>query len=300
MILDGQELNNALRSNEQDKLDQIKAKITSLYNKYEMTETEKVAATEHYLVKSLALYYYDIAKKLGHTFAEGTFVIYDDTGNIFKFLSSLKGTYGRNASHFNGVAQTEKRPWLAQSGYNHFGFDLDLTKEMGKSTLLFNRLNANGTALYIKPEEAGVASVADAAHHTVGYLRSLGRKMAPEYFGSDDAPEYSKERVPQEIRTHFKTLLDKAKEKGLPEASYQSFIRYDDVKGMGIQKMLEIARSNQIERYAPEEAQAFIAMLNNKQKSKEPKYTHLDKRFGHEVILTNEEFNQFQNPLPIK
>ncbi len=294
MILDGQELNNALRSNNSDQVDLLKTKISYLYNKYEMTQKERDSAIEKYLVKSLVLYYYDIAKKLGHTFMEGTFVIYDDGGEMFKFLSSLNGTYKRNASHFNGVAQTENRPWLAQLDNHHFGFDLDLTKEMGKRTILFNKLNEDGTALYIKPEESGVQSISDLAHHSIGFLNSTGKKFAPAYFGSDDAPEYSKERVPQEILSNYKSLLDHAKANGLREASYASFMKYYDLKGMGIQKMLEIAKNEEILHFAPGEAQTFIQELTQRHLSGNPKYTHLDKRFGHEVILTNDEFNKFQ------
>lgn len=300
MIQDGLDLNNALRSGDDGEVKKLKNNIDDLYSRYPLFLGKTKKATEQYLVKSLILYYYAIAKKLEHIFTEGTFVIYDGTGKIFEFLLNLNNKYQRDASHFNGVAQTENRPWLAQFGEHHYGFDLDLTKEMGKSTILFNKLNENGTALYIKPEEAGVESVTDIAHHAIGYAYSLGRKTLPQYFGSDDAPEYSKERVPQEVRTHFKALLDAAKQHGLPEALYQAYIRYNDVKGMGIQKMLAIAQSQEIKDSASEEAKAFINMLNEKKKSSDlltqAKYTHLTKRFGHEAILTNDEFNKFQDP----
>lgn len=298
MIQDGLELNNALRSGNDGEVKKLKNNIDDLYSRYPLFLGKTKEATEQYMVKSLVLYYYAIAKKLGHIFTEGTFVIYDDTGKIFRFLSLLNNKYKRYASHFNGVAQTEGYSWLEQREKEQFGFDLDLIEEMGKRTILFNKLNEDGTALYIKPENYP-------PHHPMHALEFAWAQGA-----DNDIDSYSKERVPKYIQEEYEKLLNTAeqniKEKKLPDYLEQRLItklnglrKYINKGGMGIQRMLEIANGNPpiVTNYASEEAQAFIDMLNEKHNSPNPltraKYTHLDKRFGHEVILTNDEFNEF-------
>ncbi len=277
---------------------------------------------EQYLVAALLTYYYDIARNLGHIFEEGTFVVYDDTGNIFRFLSSLAGVEPRNASHLNSLANTEGYQWLIggtehPKEKNFYGFDVNLPSE-NKGTVLFNKIDSEGKSIFIKPEHAGVKTAVDKFYHTVGVAASLQRKFGPTIITQaaglkhDDHPDYSKERVPEDIRNEWKKIIAALGKKiGYQGRSDQTkppaveeLEKYDDYKGIGIQRMLELAEGRKLvsginlKNQLPNETQTFIDMINQRAESEEDsimraKYTHLDKRFGHEVILTDEEFNRY-------
>lgn len=287
----GKKLNNLLKSN--GNLEEFKRDVKANFGP---------EFYEQVLVAALLNYYYDIARKLGHIFEEGTFVVYDDTGNIFRFLSNLTGAEHRDASHLNSLAKTEGYDWLTQTGKNFFGFPVNLSKSEGKGTVLFNRIDKDGRAVFIKPEHAGLETWTAYGHHALGFAASLARKSLPTYvteaagLKGDDHADYSKERVPQYIRDEYRALIGQAKEAGLNEQSATQMLQYDNFKGMGIQKILPEVRK--LEEYVPETVQTFIDKINQNAESQDPvthaKYTHLDKRFGHEVILTDEEFNQYQ------
>lgn len=244
------------------------------------------------LVKSLLLYYYDIAHKLGHTFDQGTFVVYDPSGRIWKFFNSLVNRYTRDASHFNALAKGSPalgtaKPWLAQYGKNHFGFDIAIPEE-GKATLLFNKINEDGSSFYLKPEDHGTNSWTDLIAHGAGFVMSQARKIAPDIAGNDDADEFSKERIPQDLLKNYLALLQQAQQKGLNSNTASTLA--EQAKAEGIQGMLR--GENALLQYVPDQAKSFFADLKEKEQVHNPHFTYLNKRFGREVILTPAEFAQ--------
>lgn len=232
------------------------------------------------LVRALLLYYYDIAHKLGHTFDQGTFVIYDPQGGIWDFFNNLEKKYARDASHFNALAQGnhalgEARPWLAQYGKNFSGLDVDIPEEQ-KLTLLFNRINKDGSSLFIKPEDHGTNTWTDFANHGLGFLQSQARKMSPETFGSDDDDAFSKEQVPVKLLRYYQALVQEAQQNGLNQSTAN--ILLEQAKAEGIQAMLR--GGNALLQYAPQQPRSFFNDLNAQEQSNNPHFTYLNKRFG--------------------
>lgn len=246
---------------------------------------------EEAMVEALVLYFYYIAHKLGHVFEEGTFVIYDQSGQLYGFLDRLEKKYTRNASHFNGLAAVEGKPWLAVTGRGHRGYDVDMLA-IQKKTLLFNKLDPNGTVFYLKPETHGTDNLADLIGHAGSFVYAQGRKLLPSIFGSDDVAEYSKERVPKEILTKYLVVIET-----LPESEEEKTRLARFAVARGVQSMYREGK-RLAEKY-PESAalKSFIQELEAKSASRDPKFSHLDERFGAEVILTPEEFARFGQPI---
>lgn len=265
----GKLLNDAILSKDEKSL----VALSTLFQK---TFDER---TEQNMVKALIMYYHALAQQLGHVFEEGTFIIYDGQP-IYEFLQNLKGKYTRNSSHLNALAKYHEKPWLAQTGSNHFGYDVAMP-EINFSTTLFNRISEDGNVFYLKPESHGTAGIADVIAHGASFVHAQGRKLLPAIFGSNDQAGYSKERIPKDLLKSYLAIIE-------------SLDLSDEIKeriathavSLGIQAMYRTAK--QLLEKNPENAelQAFINQLE------EPdiKRTYLDRRFGSEAILTPAEF----------
>lgn len=282
----GRELYEAIKAQDTAKIVALRKGIKNIY----------VGNPNAGLLKALTLYFYYIARKLGHIFEEGTFVVYDPTATIYPFIEDLEDTYTRKASHLNALAsknlpESERKPWLAQMGNNHRGHDVDIPA-MHKKTLLFNYIHPDKTAFYLKPESHGTKGLISITAHGIDFLRAQGRKQLPSVFGSDDQPAYSKERIPKEILRNFLKMIEQ-----LPVDENVKADGALRASTYGIQYMFTKARELQ-ERF-PENAllNKFIQSLEQKQNAGDPKYSYLAQRFGNEVILTPAEFEQFKNQI---
>ncbi|MEX0848873.1 MAG: hypothetical protein WD055_01455 [Candidatus Dependentiae bacterium] len=91
--------------------------------------------TNDELVRALVLYLYYIARKEGHVFESGTFVVYDPSGNVYKFLMNLKNKYARDSSHFNDLnSKRAEEVKLARHLDKRFGHEVVVitNQEVGK------------------------------------------------------------------------------------------------------------------------------------------------------------------------
>jgi predicted transcriptional regulator with HTH domain len=265
--------------------------------------------TEEELVRALVLYLYYIARKEGHVFESGTFVVHDPSGNVYNFLMNLKNKYARDSSHFNSLAKTEGKHWLSQLGKNHYGYDIFIPA-LNKRTILFNKIEEDGTVFYLKPESRGTAKTADLVAHSISYIKTVGRRRAPSIFGSENSPHASRESVPQDILSFYLELVESAEY--LPEISVsdsesdsessdsesqktdlqrQKRVLARRARSRGIQAMYEDSK-----KLADQGLVAFKSFFDElgAKRSEEVKLSrHVDKRFGHEVVITPQEVGKY-------
>ncbi len=271
----GQLLNNAILLGD----DKEKIAINKLFQEI---FPERV---QQQMVKALILYYHTLAQQLGHIFEEGTFIIHDGQP-IYAFLQHMKDKYERNSSHLNALQKYQGREWLAQLGKQHFGYDVAMP-EINFSTILFNRISEDGNVFYLKPESHGTAGLVETVGHAASFVQAQGRKLAPEIFGSDDQPGYSKERIPKDVLKRYTALIETIP--ALADGEKKSLI--ENAVSFGLQAMYASAQVLLDKNKDNAELAAFVTDLEKGQAT-DIKRTHLDKRIGSEVILTPAEFKQ--------
>lgn len=143
-------------------------------------------------------------------FTEGTFKIQDKDNRLFNFFGSPAKVYKRASTHFEEFRDVEKGGLFAKlfakvdNGLNIENLPCE------KQHILFNKLSDG--FIFVKPENHGT-DWANLPAHAGELIVAKGRKvpLIRECFnlGSDDAPEYSKERVPEESIKEFSLLLEK-------------------------------------------------------------------------------------------
>ncbi|MBA3724851.1 MAG: hypothetical protein H0W89_08325, partial [Candidatus Levybacteria bacterium] len=224
-----------------------------------------------------------IAKEKGEEFEEGSFICKDEngickdengickdeTGNLTTFLIALAST--RPSSHLKGVASAQ-----------HYGIDVVPTEhyflpEHKRHVLLASIYTPElGRRIFIKPENFGVSTSFDALGHAVEYIQSLGRKMNPSLFGSDDAENYRKERVPQDLLKEFKDILNDLDEDVTP---------YNDAKKFGVSAMYKFTKerigTNHLSHSVTDKMKQFQIKLEG--------MGNPEVRIGREVIIDNLE-----------
>jgi hypothetical protein len=206
---------------------------------------QRIANQAQYLdaIIDLMWYFYAVAIEKGQAFEQGTFVIQDNDHAIYNFLMNyvkmvnpaITGTlrdpastissnvyvYSRLSSHFK---QEQER-------FRHYGIDIrypgytiaQALLPAQKSHILFGDLG-NGY-IFIKMEDAGIAFLS-VAQHAIDYLLAQVRKpmvkyyletyapayiddLVNNYIGTDDDPNYRKERVPQDVLERSFGILEK-------------------------------------------------------------------------------------------
>ncbi len=148
----------------------------------------------------------------GEDFEEGIFLIPDPENKIAKILRGLSSIcYPRISSHLKGQDTGIHDEQGEKTKQTHMGIDIDvahLPYKKGHILIIpVNDPDTDSQLLYLKPETAGLVGLTATAVHTYEYFFSLGRKLLPSWFGSDDQPGYKKERVPQDILQEFKGVL---------------------------------------------------------------------------------------------
>lgn len=280
----GRQLYSAILDQDQSKIESLKNEMACMYE----------GEAETGLIKALTLYFYFIARKQGHVFEEGTFVIYDPSAKIYPFIEGLSKTYKRRASHFNALASDNlpnPKPWLAALTPDHRGHDVEIPA-MSKKTVLFNKLSQDNTSFYFKPETYGTKHLTTLMGHAGSFIIAQGRKQLPSIFGSDDQPAYSKERIPKEILRNYLAAIEQLPEENADKATFAT-----TAVALGIQSMYHHT-TELLKKYPTNQLLLeFTQTLENKQADGNPKYSYLDHRFGHEVILTPQEFQLFSSPI---
>lgn len=138
-----------------------------------------------------------IAKQKGQDFDEGSFICKDPDGKLTQFLTAIATP--RVSSHLKGVADAQ-----------HYGIDMHIEYEQynHKRHLLVAAIDQDqlgGKRVFIKPENYGVTTWFDLYGHSIEYIESLERKIK----GGDDADNFRKERVPQDLLKEFSKIIGK-------------------------------------------------------------------------------------------
>ena len=197
-----------------------------------------VAQPDTYLTAIIDLiwFFYSQALTKNQAFDEGTFIIQDTQHTFYNFLMnyvkmvnpSIKGTledpalkistsnaqaYSRLSSHFKNE----------QEKFRHYGIDmrfaiLQLAQTLlpaQKTHILFGRISAD--LMFIKLENVGIAAQSVVIHgkefvgaqirklvpglknYLQSYMPTYVDDLVMYYIGTDDDPNYRKERIPQEF-----------------------------------------------------------------------------------------------------
>lgn len=233
------------------------------------------------------------------SFEEGTFLISDPNLQLYKFLAEL-GQY-RKSSHFNSYAKVTRKEYAVSS---QMGLDLN-NLPAGKGTLLFGKINEDSKKpesdfMFIKPENYGVNWFSFPLH-AQEYLFAQLRKRLPTAInplGTDDEEYYRKERIPADVANAYSNII-----KEIEELSIEKNINFGidfkenlkEAHGLGInfiysQLPILLNLENLSENIKDE-----LKVLKDLLESANLKYDNLELRFGREVILTQSDFELFQN-----
>ncbi len=233
--------------------------------------------------------------------------------NMFKEINvdiSGIGAYPRQSTHLNDYYKyTDKveKGWIGTSKkkeFTHYGIDLPKGYLMpaGKRHILFAKEETKPPLTYIKLESHGLGLSGVVQHagelvkvKTGRLVSKVEKKLKKLNFkedsrfnklmkqvsgslGSDDSPEYRREKVPAEPVIMFFALL---LSDGTPVKEGE--IETKRVKALGLQAINVLLdtfiRAPQASKAWKQEAQNFLNQLRNE-------YDHLDVRIGREVILT--------------
>lgn len=174
--------------------------------------------------------------------------------------------YPRISSHLKGVAEDK-----------HYGIDVIPTESCflpcEKKHVLIASIDHPllGRRVFIKPENFGLKTYADIMGHTLEYIHSLGRKMAPSTFGSDEDGNNRKERIPQDLLEEYKEILNKINKSQ----------NYPETAKLGIWAMYDFLASYKMEESLSIETRTEIVDFKNKLVNMD----HFDIRIGREVII---------------
>ena len=176
------------------KSEDIEKTISGLNQLTDVEVEEKIASLLWYLMYRASLENKD--------FSEGAFLLFDPDHKIARILEGLTVCYKRISSHLHG-----------QNTESHMGIDINdprVKLPHHKAHILIIPViqeNENSKWVYLKPENYGVRGAAANIGHAYEYIFSVGRKVAPGWFGSDDEPGMRKERVPKDMLREFDRLL---------------------------------------------------------------------------------------------
>lgn len=210
----------------------------------------------------------DIAHAKNEEFEEGTFICKDENGNLGHFLTAFATP--RISSHLKGVGEKQ-----------HYGMDVHPTQKYSLFhdkrhvlTIPIDQPSLGGKRVMVKPENFGTTTSSDLMWHAVEYVESLGRKMSPGVFGSDDAENYRKERVPQNLLKEYKAILDAVQSDSVP---------LEEAKKFGVSSMYRSIKEIIVRNHLSPELSAQVTDFRDKL----AKMGNPEVRIGREVIVDN-------------
>ena len=265
----------------------------------------------------LIWFFYDQALAKNQVFEEGTYIIQDPQNRFYDFLvnylkmvnPSIKDTladpalkvstntfaYSRLSSHFK----------LEQEQFRHYGIDmrfnaLELARTLlpvQKTHILFGHIRTG--LLFIKPETVGIALQSIPIHtadFVTAQLRKPGLKayfnaylptyiddLLNYYIGTDDNPNWRKERIPQEL---LEKCLDILKSEKLTDEQISSLMYRFSTKGIhGVYREIRNAAS-------PLTQAQKIALNEYLEQLRKDGLDHQQFRYGREVVFTHDELAQ--------
>ena len=249
-----------------------------------------------------------LSKEQAHN--EGTFAIEDSNERLFNFLANSPGYAAgpRQSSHY--VGRSEPDDSLAASVFTaakQYGVDIiEAPMPANKRTLLFamvdNFPEIEGIpkkVLFFKPENfspfATTGNGYDAIMH--GYEFAVARYTKQFIPGGDDLPEYRKERVPTEIISKFKNVLNYFNSCNIDETILKQLDSSSAVKTVadlqkqakvwGLQYMQHIiAKAREIDYFSADPSKLAALEVAAKPCLEAMRgYDHVDRRTGREVYL---------------
>ncbi len=301
----------------QDKIDvakkyssDAKKLLCNLLRKKELEQVKDCLSHEGNLTKNglaylrsicnLMWYFYLIALEKGQNFTEGTFVIEDKSGLIYKYLHDyvkcvnpdLKGAayaFQRSSSHFP----------LAQKTYDQYGIDtipgLDLKLPTpNKNHILFGKIGDN--KIFIKLESRGTGSQA------ISYLKGVLRKAPLQEYVKSYLPKYPEDQLsrtellPSSFIEKCKSILgvtepleNKPKtDKFSSNEEAMRFILYN-LMTQGMQYLDKLVTVDAYQKYSNNLSEKQIRDLRMYSKTLQRQYDNIEMRYGREVIITDRE-----------
>ncbi|MEX0849395.1 MAG: hypothetical protein WD055_04140 [Candidatus Dependentiae bacterium] len=231
-------------------------------------------------VRDLIWYWDALARMRNQRFTEGTYQIFDPSGNVFDFIKNTPGAYSRISSHFTAYSTYNKMK------KEHYGLNIDGLPN-GMTTLLFGTLTSDKQRFFVKPESHGIEDVTQAAAHGVSFAQAQARKFADvrlpqglrstaEYYvgGYDDQSNWRKERIPSVITQKFNALVKRYVCDDL--AKQEDLIKQG--AAFGISRIAQLIHDNTLFfDQADKDVTALQSMLYG--------YDNLTLRFGREIII---------------
>lgn len=229
-------------------------------------------------------------------FEEGTYVIEDFNGEIFKFLKSHQDCYERSSSHFSELLPTRH---VAGVSFGTLGYGINISLPHNMGHILFNQFEQHGKKyIFIKPEEWGTsgADILDgtkhAIGHTWGFIQSIYRKAAnPE---ANDKVGMRKEHTPAHIKNAWKELVENsllspeekrsAKAQGKNHGIYKMRAIIKEHGTFALNAMQDSLSSG---KFPHDGVEQFNALLS------QARLDDLDERKGNEVRITSKKIKAY-------
>lgn len=226
-------------------------------------------------------------KKRIFGFQEGTFKLEDANGKLWEFLTGyldiVKNIVGddhmgsdRSTSAANGYAYYRRQ----SHGFSQaFGIDLDEKNPLlGCFKHLLIGRDAKTGYIWIKPESHGLGG-ADLLGHATSFVAAQARKHLP-WGAGDDLPEWSKERVPTDVKKAFFAAFGEKKSFMDYITTNKKTAELEKIAKAGIGSMYHYALVNM---GVNQERAAFVETIKQQ-------YEHPIVRQGCEIIIRQNDF----------
>lgn len=249
------------------------------------------------------------AKACGNGFSQGSYMLQDDTGELYEFLDTCNQKYLRSSTHMEDEQEILLEVNVGHQHTNaHRGIDMPSGLDglpHGKKTILFATHLVNGEAnqrrLFMKPEGFGAristlfgstrsegrsihperplhrSDIGELVGHTIAYIKTRGQAT----------PNERKERIPSPVSNAY---MDIAKKIGTLDTGVSMSLKPTD-KHRGLSSMLdELVHMNRI--VPADKRQAFDASVQKFADAVAKKYihlNHLNERIGNEMIFNEVE-----------
>lgn len=254
------------------------------------TENAYLLQQQEYLTNIIDIMWslFSYAVEKGEGFKEGTILVKDPNNSLYNYLLGYVGKvnplYILGTAGITGSANpfAYERKTTHFDNRNAFGIDMRANATASAQAILpgfmthFFFMQLDNGYLALRMEEHGITRGSDLLWHGWGAVKSLGRKLLPKIFGSNDGEDCRKERVPVD----FVEMLWAAIWSVESGSTYNSPLR----KVGKIADLCDLVLKNTIRDYDAER-QEQIRIL----RQLDARYDNLHNRYGREVILTDRD-----------
>lgn len=271
---------------------------------------------------SLTWYFFAHAIIKGEAFTQGSFMIIDPNNRLQEFLmgyahsvntqtlstpvGSLALPWDSNGYAYKRVSSHLKASVKSGEEFHHYGIDVrfkgeeqsDGTRGWAKPWLpaqkrhiLFGKVHVpigTDSMVFFKIEDYGLFKTDGYPQHAGEFGISLGRKVAPAVFGSDDAKDNRKERIEGAVKKAVQKLVA---QEGSPLTPQDQKKVISDVATYGVQCFYRYAQQWS-EKSIDNDDREYHKWLNNVRaymQDLDEMYDHIGVRYGREVILAPQD-----------